>query len=197
MKDTDTTIDHSAMAALIPALDRAAVRHSPSELHGVICGLLSSTLQLSAPALLEALAAHCGRSEGLPEPAASLLIELRDQALMAFDGDGLDLALLLPDDDEDLGLRTAALAQWCEGFLAGFGVGSAGVSDQALPAAVQESLADLAAVSQVETPAEQGEEEEALFSQVAEHCRMAALMVFTEWQLRSRQQQAAAQSVLH
>lgn len=190
-------IDKHTLDALIQALDRAGIRHSPSELHGLVCGLLSGSDDLSAPALLDALAAHCGSPQGMPPAAASLLIELRDQALMHLDGDGLDLVLLLPDDDEELGLRTAALAQWCEGFLAGFGVGSAGVGDQDLPAALQESLTDLAAVTQVETPAAQGEEEEALFAQVLEHCRMAAMMVFTEWQLRRRQQPTDAQTVLH
>jgi uncharacterized protein YgfB (UPF0149 family) len=84
-------------------------------------------------------------------------------------------------------LRVAALAQWCEGFLTGFGTGSAGVKDAELAPALQEAIADLAAVSQVDVPEGDGEEEEALLSQVTEHCRMAALMVFTEWQLKARQ----------
>jgi uncharacterized protein len=171
---------------LAEALAHAGVRHSPSELHGVICGLLSTGIETEAPALLGVLASHADLAGGWPAGAADLLVTLRDEAVSAFDGDGLDLALLLPGDDEELALRVAALAQWCEGFLTGFGTGSAGVRDADLAPALQEAIADLAAVSQVDEPEADGEDEEALFSQVTEHCRMAALMVFTEWQLRLR-----------
>jgi uncharacterized protein len=183
MTDTDSDLFHP----LAEALAQAGVRHSPSELHGVICGLLSTGIETEAPALLGVLAGHVELPGGWPTRAADLLVTLRDQAVSAFDGDGLDLALLLPADDEELALRVAALAQWCEGFLSGFGTGSAGVRDADLAPALQEAIADLAAVSQVDEPEGEGEEEEALLSQVTEHCRMAALMVFTEWQLKMRQ----------
>lgn len=183
MTDTDSDL----FQPLAEALARAGVRHSPSELHGMICGLLSTGIETEAPELLGVLAGHVELADGWPQQAADLLVTLRDQAVTAFDGDGLDLALLLPDDDEELALRVAALAQWCEGFLTGFGTGSAGVKDGQLAPALQEAIADLAAVSQVDAPDGDNEEEEALLSQVTEHCRMAALMVFTEWQLKARQ----------
>lgn len=141
--------------------------------------------------MLGVLASHVDLEGSWPERVSSLLVALRDEAVLAFDGDGLDLSLLLPDDDEELGLRVAALGQWCEGFLVGFGTGSAGAADASLPPALQEAIADLAAVSQVDVPDQEGVEEEALFAAVTEHCRMAALMVFTEWQLRARRQDAA------
>jgi len=176
---------------LADALGQADVRHSPSELHGVLCGLLSTGMEAEAPAMLGVLASHVDLEGSWPERVSSLLVTLRDEAVLAFDGDGLDLSLLLPDDDEELGLRVAALGQWCEGFLVGFGTGSAGATDASLPPALQEAIADLAAVSQVDVPDQDGVEEEALFAAVTEHCRMAALMVFTEWQLRARRQEAA------
>lgn len=182
MTDTETDLFNP----LAEALRHAGVRHSPSELHGVICGLLSTGIESDAPELLGVLASHVDLIGDWPAQIANILVTLRDQAVLAFDGDGLDLALLLPDDDEELALRVAALAQWCEGFLTGFGTGSAGVKDAQLAPALQEAIADLAAVSQVDTPDDDGEEEEALLSQVTEHCRMAALMVFTEWQLKAR-----------
>ncbi|MFN3713739.1 MAG: UPF0149 family protein [Alcanivoracaceae bacterium] len=183
MTDAHSDLFHS----LAEALAHAGVRHSPSELHGVICGLLSTGIETEAPALLGVLASHAEMAGVWPARAADLLVTLRDEAVAAFDGDGLDLALLLPGDEEELALRVAALAQWCEGFLAGFGRGSAGVRDADLAPALQEAIADLAAVSQVDEPEADGDDEEALLSQVTEHCRMAALMVFTEWQLKLRQ----------
>ena len=80
----------------------------------------------------------------------------------------------------------AAIAQWCEGFLVGFGTGSANTHDKDLSQGIQEALSDLAAISQVETPDQDGDEEEDMFEQVAEHCRMSALMIYTELVMRPK-----------
>jgi uncharacterized protein YgfB (UPF0149 family) len=158
----------------------AGIAHSPSELHGVICGLLATGHGVDDAPLLGILAAHAELPQGFPDALTAELIDCRDSAHEGFSDTGLELALLLPDDDEDLGLRVAALGQWSEGFLIGFGTGAAGMSDSQLSPGVQEALSDLAAVSQIDTPEEHGEEEESLLEQVTEHCRMAALMIYTD-----------------
>lgn len=165
---------------LMDVLARAGVRHSPSELHGVICGLLSTGLATEDAELQGVLASHAELEGQWPAQAADAFSGLRDLAAESFTGTGLDLALLLPDDDEELGLRVAALGQWAEGFLVGFGTGTAGKKDSDFSPALQEALSDLAAISNVETPEQNGEEEEAMFLEVQEHTRVSALMVFTE-----------------
>lgn len=165
---------------LTDVLARAGVRHGPSELHGVICGLLSTGQALADAELQGLLASHAELEGQWPAQAGEAFAALRDLAAESFTGTGLDLALLLPDDDEELGLRVAALGQWAEGFLVGFGTGTAGKKDSDFSPALQEALADLAAISNVETPDESGEEEEAMFQEVVEHTRVSALMVFTE-----------------
>ena len=102
--------------------------------------------------------------------------------------------MLLPPEQEELGLRVAALGQWCEGFLVGFGTASAGLRDADLSPGLQEALSDLSAISQVSTPDDDGDEEEGMFEQVAEHARMAAIMVFTELALRQRRHTSQAPS---
>lgn len=165
---------------MVRMLSATGIVHSPSELHGVICGLLATGQGRDTPSLLGTLAAHVEQPAGLPEPLSAALIDCRDAALSGFAGTGLDLALLLPSSDEELGLRVAALAQWCEGFLVGFGTGAAGISDSALSPGIQEALSDLAAISQVETPEGEGDEQEQLLEEVTEHCRMSALMIYTD-----------------
>lgn len=165
---------------MVRMLSTAGIAHSPSELHGVICGLLATGQGRETPSLLATLATHAEQPAGVPEPLSAALLECRDSALAGFSGASLDLALLLPPGDEELGLRVAALAQWCEGFLVGFGTGAAGISDSALSPGIQEALSDLAAISQVETPEEEGDEQEHLLEEVAEHCRMSALMIYTD-----------------
>lgn len=165
---------------LARALGGAGIAHSPSELHGVICGLLATGHGSKDASLLGILAAHAEQPQGFSSALAADLIECRDSAAEGFADTGLELALLLPDDDEDLELRVAALGQWSEGFLVGFGTGAAGMADSQLSPGVQEALSDLAAISQIDTPEEQGEEEERMLEQVTEHCRVAALMIYTD-----------------
>ncbi|WP_111657659.1 UPF0149 family protein [Isoalcanivorax indicus] len=165
---------------LVDALGQSGVRHSPAELHGVICGLLSTGSGGHDAELLGVLGAHAELGGQWPATVSSTLLTLRDLAAEGLAGDDMELVLLLPDDAEELGQRVAALAQWCEGFLVGFGTGSAGLRDSELPAGLQEALSDLAAISQVGLPEENSDDEESMFAQIAEHTRMAALMVFTE-----------------
>nr|MCS5564378.1 UPF0149 family protein [Oleiphilaceae bacterium] len=165
---------------LAQGLAAAGVAHSPSELQGVLAGLLATGHGGQDQEVLGVLAAHADIDGGFDGALSAALLTLRDQLHDGFQGTGLDLALLLPGDEEELGLRVAAVAQWCEGFLVGFGTGSANTHDKDLSPGIQEALSDLAAISQVATPENDGDEEEDMFEQVAEHCRMAALMIYTE-----------------
>ncbi|MBL7252142.1 UPF0149 family protein [Alloalcanivorax sp. C16-2] len=165
---------------LVRAASDAGVAVSPSELHGVVCGLLATGQGLNDAALLGTLAAHAEQPQGLSPDLAGDLIRCRDAASEGYADTGLELDLLLPDDEDDLGLRVAALGQWAEGFLVGFGTGAAGINDSQLSPGVQEALSDLSAISQVSTPEEDGEEEQRMLEQVTEHCRMAAMMIYTD-----------------
>ncbi|MDX1803458.1 MAG: UPF0149 family protein [Alcanivorax sp.] len=171
---------------LVQGLAAAGVAHSPSELHGVITGLLATGHGGHDPELLGVLAAHVDLDGSFEPSVSERLLSLRDATLKGFDDTGLDLPLMLPADEDDLGLRVAALGQWCEGFLVGFGTGSANTTDKDLSPGIQEALSDLAAISQVETPDDDSDEQEDMFEQVADHCRMAALMIFTELVMRQR-----------
>lgn len=171
---------------LAQALAAAGIAHSPSELQGLAAGLLATGHGGRDEELLGVLASHVDFEPGQQFEAslAGMLVAMRDGLADGFVDTGLALHLLLPADEDDLGLRVAAIAQWCEGFLVGFGTGSANTHDKDLSPGVQEALSDLAAISQVETPDADGDEEEDMFEQVAEHCRMSALMIYTDLVMR-------------
>lgn len=177
---------------LAQALAAAGVAHSPSELQGVMAGLLATGHGGHDPELLGVLASHADMDAGWSDTLAVALLSVRDDLRQGYQGTGLELALLLPPDEEDLGLRVAAIGQWCEGFLVGFGTGSANTHDKDLSPGIQEALSDLAAISQVETPDGDGDEEEDMFEQVVDHCRMAALMIYTELVMRHQDKPDAA-----
>jgi hypothetical protein len=90
---------------------------------------------------------------------------------------------LLPDEDEDIIARTAALASWCEGFLAGFAYRLAG--EEALPGSLSdeaaEVLRDIAALAQAEAGPEETEDEaEDSFSELVEYLRVAVVNIFMD-----------------
>lgn len=179
---------------LVEQLQLQGVMHSPSELHGVVCGLLSTGSAQRNDEALAVLASHVDIA-GWGADAVKLWLEIRDLAMEAFTGEGLEFHLLLPDDSEELGVRVAALGQWCEGFLVGFGTGTANTKESQLSPSLQEAIRDLAAISQVDLPEDNSEEEESLFMQVVEHTRMAALMVFTELALEARKEKPTSAAV--
>ncbi len=85
---------------------------------------------------------------------------------------------MLPDDDEHLGERTAALAHWCSGFLYGLGVSGVTESTQ-LPGEAAEVLGDLAKIASVDYELDEpGEAEEQAYEEVVEYVRVGALLVF-------------------
>ena len=88
------------------------------------------------------------------------------------------MKLLLPDDEVDLSQRTAALGQWCYGFLTGFG--SAGKTDRVLTEESEDGLRDLAAIAQIAV--EDGDEsDEADYMEVTEYVRQLAASLYLEY----------------
>lgn len=185
-----TTRDPDLYTRLADLLASEAPRINPAELHGVVCGLLASGMTAETAELCGVLASHAALRDGWSLAARDLFTELRNQAWEAFHGDTLELALLLPDSREPLADRVTALASWCEGFMVGFGTGTAGMKDADLPPSLQEAIADLAAISQVDVPEEEDEAAAGQLEQVVEHCRISALLVFTELALMRRRQKS-------
>lgn len=162
---------------LADSLRQASLPYDPAELQGLLCGLLALSPSTSEASTLARLANHVGEERWPPALVAEWK-QVRAQLLEAYQGEEMALELLLPD--ASLTARAEALCHWCEGFLAGFAE-LAGKSK--LPANVNEALADLVAISQMEALAQEGEEERKLLMQVEEHCRLLALTIFTDMAL--------------
>ena len=88
---------------------------------------------------------------------------------------------LLPDDDIDLAGRLAALAEWCDGFIAGF-AGAWVMDAAAMLPETREVLGDFARIAQVDqTDARSlAREEEVNFMEIVEYARMAAITVYQQ-----------------
>ena len=128
---------------------------SPSELHGLLTGIICVT---QAPSREEWQ--HILTTLEIPELSEEALALLADEAedvAHALSEDELDYLPLLPDDTHTLADRVQALADWCAGVVLGFGLASGHIRPDEME--LIEHLQDVAAVEFEETDDdEEGEE---------------------------------------
>ncbi|MEX0899590.1 MAG: UPF0149 family protein [Gammaproteobacteria bacterium] len=146
-----------------------------AECHGALCGALcaptSDTDAWLAHSLEDVADARDARPQ-LEALAADTLRELQN-------GD-FEFAPCLPDDDEPLTQRTAALGEWCEGFL--FGIGASSIEHfDALPESVQEVIRDVVEMARVGMPA--GDDtagDEGAYVELVEYLRAGVQLVYDD-----------------
>mgnify|MGYP006148204887 CR=1 FL=1 len=128
---------------------------SPSELHGLLTGIVCVTQAPTTDEWSQIL-----NTLNVPALKAEALESLTDEAedvAHALSDDELDYLPMLPDDNHLLADRVQALADWCAGVVLGFGLASGNirVEEQELI----EHLQDVAAVEFEESDNdEEGEE---------------------------------------
>jgi len=144
-----------------------------SELHGGLSGWLAGGGDDAVAWLAPVLA-----DTTLPAPASgSALDRLRVATANQLEDRDFTFALLLPEDGEPLSVRSAALFDWCRGFLGGFGLAAgerASLSEEG-----NEALADLArlAAAQPDPDDEDDAVEEDALTEIEEFVRVAALLL--------------------
>ena len=82
--------------------------------------------------------------------------------------------------------RTDSLGAWCSGFLSGFGLGFDN-DKQTLSSEITEGMEDLASIAQISFDEDDEEPEgynaEASYIELVEYVRLAAMMVFSEFNI--------------
>lgn len=166
----------SAYTAFTALLAEAALPISPAELHGHLLGRVCAGAgfdqgewQLAAAELLG------GEPSERLQAALGGLLGMVEQD---FRSGEMAVVLMLPNDDAPLAERAQAVGQWCQGFLAGFGLAlrQPSLSDEA-----DEVLQDIAAIAQVQGQLEDSEDGESDYMEVQEYLRVAPLLLFSEF----------------
>jgi len=95
-------------------------------------------------------------------------------------GTDLEFQPLLPEEEQPLSERTAALAQWCVGFL--YGLGSGAIQDlKTLPGEVGEVVRDFDDITRVGVDGgETDEQNESAYAELVEFVRVGVQLVFEE-----------------
>lgn len=151
---------------------------SPSEWHGCVVGLLVSGLR--SDDLLAAM------GHALKESITGDLMVATEQAAAASLGALCDpdygFSPLVPDDDDELEIRSEGLALWSEGFLKGFAAGVT-QSDQVTTESA-EILRDLAQIARVEVSGfDDFDEQENDFFELLEYVRVVVLNLYSTYAL--------------
>lgn len=174
------------MSDLLPLYDdvalaledcRAAI--GPAALHGMMTGMAAAGLALPPARLLAVLAGELDAA--VDEDTRDLLLAMDRTLRRQLADDDLGFEILLPEDDQPLAVRVAGMAQWCDGFLGGFGAGTGDRKDTDFPEDVQALLLNVAEFTRAEADeGEADEEAERDFMEVVEYLRIAVLTIYTE-----------------
>ncbi|WP_397450901.1 YecA family protein [Pseudomonas sp. NA-150] len=168
-------IQNSPYKAFATLLSSSGHPVSPAELHGLLLGRSCAGAGFDADGWLVDASDVLGSA---PEDTVrQALIGLQEMVKGELTGDDMTVVLLLPSDDEPLAERAIALGQWCQGFLAGFGLAA---GQTALTTEAMEVLQDLAAIAQVQDALDESDDGESDYMEVMEYLRVAPLLLFTE-----------------
>src|SRR5438309_6995139 len=92
----------------------------------------------------------------------------------------MEFELLLPEDEQSIDARTAALAAWCQGFLYGLGAGAIPDASE-LPGEVGEVVRDFLQITRAGVDAAQDEESnESAYAELVEFVRVGVQLLFEE-----------------
>ncbi|MDO7903656.1 YecA family protein [Pseudomonas sp. K1(2024)] len=168
----NTQSPYTAFASLLSSNGHPV---SPAELHGLLIGRSCAGAGFDAESWL-ADAAAALESEPQDNVRAAL-IGLQEMVKAELTGEDVAIVLLLPGDETSLTERATALGQWCQGFIAGFGLNAGGKD---LSTDAKDVLQDLVAISQVQEALEESEDGENDYMEVMEYLRVAPLLLYTE-----------------
>lgn len=163
-------------------LNSAGTVCGPAECHGTLCGALCVGAGAGSAWLEHLLDEATGGAAGLTACRRELMT-LRDVSRTLLEAGTLEFAPLLPDDEMGLAERTAALGEWCQGFLYGMGLAGERLQLDALPDEAGEVLRDMGQIAQAgfEGDAE-AEEDEAAYAEIVEYVRVGVQLLYEELQ---------------
>jgi len=150
---------------------------SPSELHGLLVGQLSTGKRFSQS---QWLSEACDILE-VEQPSDAVLqkelFEFYEQTLVQLEDENMSFGLLLPDDEgTDFNEILAMVSAWCGGFLVGLALAGKKEFDEE----TTEVLQDFAEISQLVDEDEVDEESQHALFDIVEYVRVASLSLFLE-----------------
>lgn len=150
-----------------------------AEGHGCLCGALCISDDYPLDRWLEELVPVEEGTQIAAEVSQAMSLLYAD-TVGALRGDAMAFQPFLPDDSTSLEQRTAALSQWCQGFLYGLGT-TRRVDPERMPPSINEILLDFTNIGRAEVESgEESEEDEEAYAEVVEYIRAATQLIHDE-----------------
>ena len=168
------TADYNAVSETLARLEPGV---GAAELHGSLAGYLCAGGRAQADDWLEALALEGLRDAVLEGGEREVFDRLYAECRRELDDPELSFDPLLPDDEEaSLTERSAALVDWCRGFVGGLGLAGADLG-HALSDEGNEVLADLSRIAGTEVDEASDPDGEDDYTEVVEYVRVGAMLI--------------------
>lgn len=158
-------------------LAQYGVEFSPADVHGFLSGCHCGGFVLSgdmlAALLLESLDLDVyGNLELL-----SVLQTLNSGIASSLQSNDFDFAPMIPDEG-DFSERLNLFSRWCERFINGFS--TTPLDEAYFGEDIQDALEDLMTFSRLSEQSDEADQDEASLMELQEHCKVVALMLYTE-----------------
>ena len=158
------------------ALNNTLLKLHPSQVHGLVSGILSGNPKSSAA--WEELVTGGKDTDTTHE----LLQSLFDASAKQFNEFLFEFQLLLPPDSDGLPARAEALTLWCQGYLTGLKLAEVQIVSRE-PGEVTEAINDLIEIAKMNyEDVVAGEEDEEAYVELIEYVRMAAILIYQDIQ---------------
>lgn len=159
--------------ALSKALEKTTLTLHPSQVHGLVCGLLCGEAKERDSAWQDLVTG--GDTNKKTHQVLQSLYDGCAGQLATF---LLDVYPLLPDDDEELPLRAEALSLWCQGVLTGLKMANIQIVGRD-PGEVTEAIDDLIEIAKMNyEDVVTSEEDENAYVELVEYVRMALILIY-------------------
>ncbi|MGR5065815.1 UPF0149 family protein [Photobacterium sp. DNB22_13_2] len=164
-----------AYETLEPMLKEQGLAVTPSELHGLICGMICGGMAVDGEQWLAPVCDYANQGDAMTDGAKTVVRSVFDAAARELGGltqtlftsTAAELAdvdftveLLLPGEDAELMLRAEALSEWVTNFISGLGL--MGMNKQQLSDDVTEAVAALEEIAQLGVDEDEDMQEQAM-----------------------------------
>lgn len=175
------------------------VTFSTSECHGVVTGLAITSSHIGELNIAEYILSETDHQHALALEQQAWLNQWLGSIVEELNDSDLSFMIAIPDEQQALANRLAAVAEWCQGFL--YGLAALGETDfETLPAEASETLSDLSEIGKMDFEnADDGDDAEADLFEITEYIRMATLSLFDDISAQKKLQstQKALDKLIH
>jgi len=163
-------------------LQYAGLAVNPSELHGLLTGMLSGGMNFSDKSWQPLVFDYVSEGMAWPSNVLSITQVVLDKTSDDLTQTSLELALLLPDEEAGATLFDVAdgLADWVNHFISGLGLIGASLTKASKD--TKEALADLEEIAKLGIDEDDDMQEQGdLLEQVIEHAKACVLIIHAEF----------------